>query len=413
MNKIFFLIFDGLADRPIPALGDKTPLQVAKIPNINRLAKEGRVGLQNAMSVGEYPTSEEAHFAIFGYDYKNDLPGRGVLEALGLGVNISKNDLVLRVDFGTVDEGLKVIDPRAGNIKSVKSFCEYLGEEKIGPFTFRLYPGLAHRAVLVISGTPVTKEIRHHSTIVTDTDPHKAKVHKGGGKVLTPLPIDNSLEAKMTAEALAKYQKITHAKLNDYVENKVRKRQGLRPANFILTRGAGFVKPVESFFDKYHLNAACVAGAPLYKGIARYFGMDLIDVAGATGGTDTDVAAKVSAGLHQLKSGYDFVFVHLKGTDVVAEEEGDWGKKIDFLEKADKAFEPLFSFDGTVVVTGDHATPCILKDHSEDSVPILIRGLGKDLVTKFNETDAVEGSLGHLFGPEIMPLVVGEKCLTL
>jgi 2,3-bisphosphoglycerate-independent phosphoglycerate mutase len=408
IKKILLIIFDGLADQPIPALGDKTPLEVANIPNINMLAMRGLCGLQNALPSGVYPTSEEAHMAIFGYDYQKDLPGRGILEGLGAGLDLNKKQLALRVDFGTVDEGLRVIDPRAGSINSVKSFCEHIGTQKIGPFTFNIYPALAHRAILVIEGDPVTKEITEHSTIVSDTDPHKAKNHRGGNRVLQPLPIDDSTEAKMTADALWEYQQKTHKLLNDYVENKVRKRTGLTPANFLLTRGAGFLKPVESFHDKWGLNAVCIAGAPLYKGIGKYLGMDVAEVRGATGGIDTNISAKVKESLERLKSGYDFVFLHLKGADVVAEEFGDYEKKIAFLEKADKAFKPLLNFSGTICITGDHATPCILKDHSLDAVPIAICGGESDDVSEFNEKDCALGSLSHLNGPEIMPKLICE-----
>lgn len=398
-----------MADRPIPELGGKTPLEVATIPNINELTKRANCGLQNALSKGEYPTSEEAHMSIFGYDPKNDLPGRGVLEALGTGVPITKNDLVLRVDFGTVDEGLRVVDPRAGNISSVKSFCKHIGTKKINNFTFKLYPSLAHRAILVISGPGVSVDIAHHTTAVSDTDPHKAKGHRGGNKVLRPRPVGKTIEARMTAEALWEYQQATHEILNDYIENKVRKRSGHLPANFLLTRGAGFLKPVEAFFDKFHLNACCVAGAPLYKGIAGYIGMEQIAVKGATGTFNTDIAAKVEAALTNLKSGYDFCFLHLKGTDTVAEEEGDFEKKIEYLERADRAFKPLLAFDGTLCITGDHATPCLLKDHSEDPVPILITGTKTDKIKSFSEKSCFGGSLGHLQGEEIMPKLIMES----
>jgi 2,3-bisphosphoglycerate-independent phosphoglycerate mutase len=137
IKKILFIVIDGLADRPIPELSGKTPLSVADLPNLNILSDRGVLGVQNALPKGEYPTSEEAHLALFGYDYRADLPGRGILEGLGLGINIDKKQLVLRVDFGTVDDSLHVVDPRAGNIKSVKSFCEFLGVQKIGPFTPR------------------------------------------------------------------------------------------------------------------------------------------------------------------------------------------------------------------------------------------------------------------------------------
>jgi 2,3-bisphosphoglycerate-independent phosphoglycerate mutase len=408
IKKILFIVIDGLADRPIPALSDKTPLSVANTPNLNKMASQGVCGIQNALKKGEYPTSEEAHMSLFGYDYINDLPGRGVLEGLGLGIEISKKQLVLRVDFGTVDDGLRVIDPRAGNIKSVKSFCEFIGVQKIGPFTFTIYPGLAHRAVLVIEAPPVSREITHHSTIVSDTDPHKAKVHRGGDKVIIPKPLDDSVEAAMTADALWKYQQKTHQMLDSYLENKVRRRSGHRPANFILTRGAGFLKKVEPFQEKYGLLSACVAGAPLYKGIAKYIGMDVIDVVGATGGIDTDILAKVKASIAGLKGGYDFIFMHLKGADVVAEEEGDFQKKIAFFEKADKAFAGLLDFKGIICITGDHATPCILKDHSDDPVPILIYGNGTDSVDTFNEVSCQKGSLGYLTGAEIMPKLIKE-----
>lgn len=409
MKKILLIIIDGMADRPVPELGGQTPLEAAKIPNLDKLTSRGICGLQNAMPEGVYPTSEEAHLAIFGYDPKEDLPGRGVLEALGLGVGIGKKDLALRVDFGTVDEGMRVIDPRAGNIKSVKSFCRHIGEQKIGNLNFQIYPGLAHRAVLVISGDAVSKEISHHSTVVTDTDPHKAKMHRGGHKVIMPKPLDQSVEAKITAEALWEYQLKTHKILDSYVENKVRKRTGHLPANFLLTRGAGFIKRVEPFYEKYQLNAACVAGAPLYKGIGKYLGMDVFPVKGATGGIDTDVSAKVETSLEKLKNGYDFVFMHLKGADVVAEETGDYEAKMRFFEKADKAFRPLVSFKDLVCVTGDHATPCVLSDHSDDPSPILMSGVKEsDSVAEFNEAACQKGMLGHMKGSQIMPKLIKE-----
>lgn len=408
IKKILLIIFDGLADRPVPALGNKTPLQVANITNLNLLAEKGTCGVQNALKRGEYPTSEEAHMSILGYDYVKDLPGRGYLEALGIGLNPDKKELVLRVDFGTVDESLTVIDPRAGNIKSVKSFCHFIGEQQVGPFTFRIYPSLAHRAILTISGPAVSKEIRHHSTVVTDTDPHKSKSHRGANKVLVPQPLTPTIEAKMTAEALWAYQQLTHDMLNSYVENRVRKRGGQLPANFILTRGASFYKRLTPFSEKFHLNAACIAGAPLYKGIARYVGMDLVEVEGATGGFNTNISGKIKTALNKLDQGYDFVFVHLKGLDVLSEEEGDWEKEIEFLERADKVFKALLDFKGVLCITGDHATPAIIKDHSEDPVPVMIVGGEADAVKAFNEVDCLKGDLGHFSGSEIMAKLIQE-----
>lgn len=408
MKKIIFIVFDGLADRPIKELGERTPLEAALKPTINKIASRSRVGLQNAMGNAEYPTSEEAHFGLFGYDFVKDLPGRGVLEALGLGAKLTEKQLALRVDFGAVDENLTVLDPRAGNIGSVKSFCHFLGSQKIGPFTFELYPGVGHRGALVISGEPVSKEISHHSTAVTDTDPHKAKVHRGGNKVLRPRPLDRSAEALLTADGLWEYLLHTHKLLDDYVENRVRRRQGLLPANFILTRGAGFLKPVQKFKEKYHLRAACIAGLPLYKGIGSYLGMDVIEVEKNVDPQDSNIEAKIVKALEIIKTKYDFVFVHLKGTDVVAEEEGDFVKKTEYIERADRAMKKLLDFKGTICITGDHATPCELKDHSADPSPILITSDHPDKINAFSERDAETGSLGHLKYKEIIEAVFTE-----
>ena len=409
MKKILLIIIDGLSDRPISELGNRTPLQVAKMPNFNKLAQKAALGTHNAMPVvEEYPTSDEAHFEILGYDFRTYLPGRGVLEALGLGLDLGRRELALRVNFGTVDDSLKVIDPRAGNIKDVHSLATAIGEKKIGDFTFRLYPGLLHRAVLTISGPAVSREIYHHSTIVSDTDPHKAKNHRGGNKVLKPGPIDSSPEAAMTAAALWQYQLETHKILDDQVENKVRRRQGLLPANFILTRGAGFIDEVPNFQKKYNLSAACVAGGHLYKGIGRYLGMDVFDIPGATADEHTNLDAKVKKTLALLRSGYDFVFMHVKAADVISEETGDFEAEISFFERLDKSFAPFLKFNGVLCITGDHSTPCILKDHSTDPVPIMIIGGENDAIPKFNEVAVKKGSLGHLQGRDIMPKLLEE-----
>jgi 2,3-bisphosphoglycerate-independent phosphoglycerate mutase len=180
------------------------------------------------------------------------------------------------------------------------------------------------------------------------------------------------------------------------------------PANFILTRGGGFLKPVTKFKEKYGLKSACVAGLPLYKGIGNYLGMDLITAPGETGLFDTNFKEKISTALKAFNSGYDFVFLHLKGTDVYAEESGDFIDKAKYIEAADKYLKPLLSFEGVICVTGDHATPCELKDHSTDPVPIMIVGGQSDGVGKFSEKACKNGSLGHIKGQEIMKILLKE-----
>ncbi|KKR27432.1 MAG: putative 2,3-bisphosphoglycerate-independent phosphoglycerate mutase 1, partial [candidate division CPR2 bacterium GW2011_GWD2_39_7] len=163
-KKILFVILDGLGDRPIKNLEGKTPLEAARTPNMDFFAQNGICGVQNALPKGVYPTSEECHLALFGYHYIKDYPGRGVLEALGLGIKLNPGDLALRVDFGTVDEDLRVVDPRAGNISRTIEFSEAIGTREVDGFNFEIYSGLAHRGVLIISGKDLSENVHAHSS---------------------------------------------------------------------------------------------------------------------------------------------------------------------------------------------------------------------------------------------------------
>lgn len=409
MQKTLLVILDGLGDRPIKAFDGHTPLEAADTPNMDKMAQNGVCGVMNSMPENLYPTSEEAHLALFGYDFKKDHPGRGPLEALGIGAKLKQDELAFRVDFGTVDEDLKLIDARAGVIESVKELCKAIGDVEIDGVKFRIYPSLLYRGVLVLSGNPVKNYLKKGKSAVSDTDPHKAGPHKLGVRVLHPKSFGDSKEGKTVARALERYQYLTHEILNEHKVNKKRVKRGKLPANFILTRGGGHLKKIEGFKEKYGYSAACIAGAPLYKGIGEYLGMKTIKVKGATGKLDTNIKAKVKATIKALKK-YNFVFLHIKGTDMAAEDYGDAKMKRDFIEKIDKELGKILSEKNVIVtVTGDHATLCETRDHSSDIVPVLIFGKDeRDEVSKFGESVCKKGSLGHFYGKDFMKILLGR-----
>lgn len=393
-RKVVFLIMDGLGDRPVPAFGGKTPLGAAHTPNLDRLAREGVTGTMLSVS-GIYPASDVSHLSIFGYALDKYYTGRGVFECAGIGMGVRKGDIALRANFGTVDENNKIIDRRAGRIDDVSPLVRALDGTKIRGIEFILKASIGHRAGLVMRGKGLSYKI-------SDADPHKVGAEVHGARAL-----ENSKEAKFTASVLNEFLELAHKKLAAYPQNKKRVTQGLLPANYLLVRGASIAQELPSFRQRYGMKACCIAGGGLYKGIAKVLGMDILQVKGATGKADSNLAAKITAAKKALKK-YDFVFVHFKGADLMGEDGNCKGKK-DYIEKADRAIAGLLGLKGTlVVVTADHSTPCLLKDHSSDPVPVLLHGAGAepDRTPEFSERACANGALGHISGIELMPKVM-------
>ncbi len=393
MKKILLIIIDGLGDRPVSELGDKTPLEAAQTPNLDKLAKNGICGLVDTFKFSEErePTSEGTHVALFGY--KDYFLGRGPYEAAGVGMDMKKGDVALRVNFATVDKGLKVIDRRAGRIEKTEPLVKSLSGIKIEGVEFLIKRSFGHRGVLILRRGNLSDKI-------TKGDPKKK-----GEKVKKILPLQKTKEAQFTGKVLNKYLEKTHQILKEHPFNKERKKQGLLPANYLLLRGAGKFKQTPSFKEKYGLQACCVAGGSLYKGVAKILGMDLIEVKGATGMADTNLPGKISAVRDSLKK-YDFVFLHIKATDTFA-HDGDFEGKKNFIEKIDRNISPTLSFKNTlIVVTADHATPCEVKNHSSDPVPILVWGEEKDKINKFDEKECVNGRLGGIKQTELMSTIL-------
>jgi len=402
-KKIILIVCDGMGDLPIPEFGNKTPLEAANTPNMDYLSKNGVNGLMYVLGKGVRPNSDEAHLTLFGYDLATDYPGRGPIEAAGVGFVLEEGDIAIRANLATVDNELKVLDRRCGRIEDTSPLISELDGMEIGGIKFFLKAGTGHRVALVMRGKRLSDKI-------TNSDVHYVTEDKViedwlGLKVNTVEPMDNSSDAKHTAEVLEKFLKQANKILEANPLNQEREKQGLPKGNYLLTRGPGYYKKLVGFKEKYNLNAGCIAGAGLYKGLGIMAGMKLIDVPGATGLPNTNVLAKIEAAIDQIKN-FDFIFVHIKPTDIFGENGDAIGKK-DFIDKIDLALGGLKEVEAKIIITADHSTPCVFKDHSADPVPLLIYGSGAnpDVIEKFGELYCQKGGIGKIDGKDFMDLV--------
>ena len=394
-KKIIFIVIDGLGDKTIRVLGNKTPLEAAKTSNLDSLTKEGVSGLIKPFlfSSQEKPASDTCHLALFGYDPNKYYLGRGPYEAMGIGIKLKKGDIALRANFATVDKNFKVLDRRSGRIENTQPLIKSLAKTRIKGVKIIIKKSYGHRAVLVLRGKGLSSEI-------SNGDPKEV-----GKKVKEISAKDNSKEAKLTAKVLNEFLERAHQILKRHPLNREREKRGLLPANYLLVRGAGRLKRTPSFKERYGLKACCIAGGGLYKGIGKILGMDLISVKGATGFPTTNLKGKILAVKKSLKK-YDFVFLHIKATDSLAEDGNFLGKKR-FIEKIDVNIKTLLNLNNTlIVVTGDHATCSQLKSHCSETIPLLIYGKGKNGVEKFSERACQKGKLGQIKQLALMRVVL-------
>jgi len=388
-KKAILVVVDGLGDRIVK--DGKTPLQLARKPILDKLAREGSTGLMSTLGRGVIPGSDTAHLALLGYDPAVYYKGRGPFEALGVGFELKRGDVAFRCNFATVDKNLRVIDRRAGRLKDEGSqLAKFLQGIKIEGVEAIFLPSTEHRGTLILRGDGL-------SPAVSDTDPHSSEPLP----LLESIPQNNSQAAKKTARIVNEVIRESRSRLASHPLNKQREKEGRLPANVILTRGAGVYEKVESLKDRYGIRSCCIAGSALYKGVAKYVGMEIIKVPGATGRIDTDIEAKAKAARQALKE-FDFVFVHVKGADN-ASHDGNLEGKLLMIEKVDKLVQILCQEAIYLIVTADHSTPLSLKRHSSDPVPVLFYGKGarRDKVKFFDEISTACGCLGHLTGVEL------------
>ncbi len=397
--KTLFILLDGVGDRPSQILNGLTPLQAARIPFLNALARDGSNGLMDPFSPGIPVGSDTGHLSILGYDPYKYYPGRGPFEALGAGIKLKPGDVAFRCNLATVNDENRVVDRRAGRISSEEAaeLVESLLEVKeVDGVEILLKHTVEHRCVLVLRNGVSDK--------VSDVDPHKDDVD-----LLWPRPIDSSREAVRTSEVLTKLLKRYRMILEKNPINVRRREKGLQPANMLLPRGAGKMPELPSLSSRYGLKSAVVAGAALYKGVCSAVGMDVVEAPGATGTLNTDLNSKIKTAFGALKS-YDFIFLHIKGADTAAHDK-DPLTKASFLERVDAALKKNFeppSDEFIVCITGDHTTSSLTGEHRGDPVPVLIWGHGVrvDSVNRFNEVDAARGAIGRIRGLDLMNILM-------
>jgi len=416
--KLIYVVIDGMADLPIPELGDETPLSIAETPNMDYLAKNGKTGLVYTVRKGVAPESDVGVISILGYDPFRYATGRGVLEAVGAGVPMKNGDLALRCNFATLGHRNKIIDRRVGrNLTSKEAkILSQIVNEKVQlatyPANFKLCSTVGHRAVLVIKskGKPLSSHI-------SNTDPAYEKFEElGVATTRTEMvlrkcePMDQSDAAKVSAALVDEFVQKSHVILDSHEINRKRAAGGKLKANVILTRDAGHALP--DFFninERYKVRFACLADMPVERGIAQLAGMHLIDLPAPSKDLEADCLLRVKK-LFEVLPRYDCFYIHIKGPDEPA-HDGDFHLKTKMIATIDKFFfgEILTKIDlkGNIIcITSDHSTPCKLKTHSDDPVPVLVAGdkIRGDKVAKFSEGECRKGSLGVLKrGTELMP----------
>ncbi|HEY7587877.1 MAG TPA: 2,3-bisphosphoglycerate-independent phosphoglycerate mutase [Thermoplasmata archaeon] len=395
-RKILLIIFDGLGDRPVKELGNKTPLEAALKPNLDWFAANGMNGLLDPIGPGIRPGSDTSHLALFGYDPLESYTGRGPFEAAGVGIELQKGDVAFRCNFASVDKDLVLKDRRAGRIKQgTEELAKALDGMKLGRVKVVFRAGTEHRAALVLRGKGLSPK-------VTDTDPHDE-----GQKILESMPLEG--KAKGTAKALNAFTRRAFEILSEHPANKARVSKGEAPANIVVARGAGIAPDLEPVPQRLGLKAGGIAGVALIKGMYRAAGMDVLDVRGATGGLDTDMVAKAEAALRALKT-YDLVVVNVKAADLCG-HDGQALEKIRVIERIDQMVGHLKAELGpeiVVALTADHSTPVSIKDHSGDPVPLTIFGEGfrVDGVPHYDERSVARGCLGRIRGQDLIPILM-------
>jgi len=377
-TKIVLLVIDGLGGLPHPKTG-KTELETAKTPNLDRLADKGICGLADPVGMGITPGSTPGHLALFGYDPIKFNIGRGVVEAVGIDFDLKPGDIAARGNFCTVDKNGLVTDRRAGRISTDKSteLCQLLDGLAIDGTKLFVRPVREHRFAVVFRGEGLAPK-------VSDSDPQQVGVAPMAVTALNP-----------QADTMANIA-------NQFVAQAKKTLAEHHPANMVLLRGFSQRPHLPTIGEVYKLKPAAIAVYPMYRGLARLVGMQVME----TGAAVTEEFAT----LKQNYADYDFFFLHIKGTDS-AGEDGDFDGKVRIIEDVDKALPTLTSLaPDVIVVTADHSTPALLKGHSWHPVPILLysKWCRPDRVGEFSEQACISGGLGRFPATQIMPLAMAH-----
>ncbi len=386
--KYLVVLFDGMADYPVPELGGKTPLEAADTPNIDRLAKTATVGLVKSVDDGMKPGSDVANLSILGYDPKKYYTGRSPLEAGSIGIDMKNTDVSLRCNLVTLTdeanyEDKTILDYCADDISSedAEVLVNFLAE-KLNNEEFTFYNGVSYRHCLIWdNGT---------TDVGTLTPPHD----------ITGKPIKEYIPQHPNAEKLYDLMKKSYDLLKDHPLNLERIKNGKRPANSIWLWGEGVRAQLDDFKEKYGLKGSMISAVDLLKGIGKFAGMNVVQVDGVTGYIDTNFEGKAQAAIEEFKNGQDFVYIHVEAPDECG-HRNETDNKVKAISIIDKTIlGPVTDYlrsqgDFKVLVTPDHATPLSLMTHTNDPIPFFIYDSTKECagVDGFCERTAKETGL--------------------
>jgi len=378
-SKIVLLSLDGVGGLRLEP-GGKTALEAAQTPNMDVLTARASLGLSEVVAPAFSPGSGPGHLALFGYDPLEYVIGRGVLESLGIGFELKPDDVAIRCNFCTLDDDGNIVDRRAGRIPTEECVkrVEILRQIQIQGVEIFVEPVKDYRFVLVLRGKGL-------GAAIADTDPQLTGVSPFAIKTQDP-------QSEKTAEILRQWWEKANQLLKDHP-----------PANSCLLRGISKDPGLPRFADIYKLRPAAVAVYPMYKGVSRLVGIDVIQ-------HDAESPAEEFEVVKKHWDEYDFFFVHIKKTDSYG-EDGNFDGRVKVIESVDQALPILLDLKpDVIVITGDHSTPAKLKRHSWHRVPVLISADSArfDTKTTFGETSCITGTLGSIHHVDIMPLALAH-----
>jgi 2,3-bisphosphoglycerate-independent phosphoglycerate mutase len=403
-SKCVVLLLDGLGDRSYESLGGKTPLQAASTPNLDRLASIGANGLFHAASPGIAMSSENAHFAMFGYT-EDEFPGRGYLEALGAGIELAPEDVAILAHFVSAgdEDGVLTLqkDRPTAEPEEIAPLVQAVAEHEAGGIRFDYVRTRGLDGILTLKGDV--------SRYITDSDP----VYEGR-PLIEPEPwrahASDSAAAK-TAEALRQYLLWCHDCLSRHEVNVKRRAEGKPPINAVATNRAGRFNRVEPFGERWGLRALMVASGLVYVGLGRFLGMDVAQ-AQETGDPGADLARSIETALPKAED-YDYIHIHTKAADVASHRK-DPELKRSVIEALDRGLGDVLEGllgdpEILLVVTSDHSTPCTKPlIHSGEPVPISMVGPGirRDNIERFDEVSCAGGALGFLRARDFIRVIL-------
>lgn len=386
--KYLLILADGAADEPLEELGGKTPLEVAKKPNMDMIAKKGRCGMLKTVDESMTPGSDVANMSILGYDPEKYYTGRGALEALSMGVPFGEDDMAYRCNLVTIENG-KMKDFAAGHITSEEGAELFKSlQEKVPGLKF--YPGVSYRNVMMFPGGKGVESYPPHD-IVDEV-------------------VDNYMPKGPDADVVMKAMVRAADVFENHPVNVARKAAGKNPATTIWPWSSGKKPAMPKFEEMFGKKGAMISAVDLLFGIAACCGMEIVKVEGATGYLDTNYMGKAKAAVETLKGDADFVYMHVEATDE-AGHLGSVEEKIRAIERLDEAVGYILeNFDGCVMLMPDHPTPIAKKTHTHDAVPFVVMGKDEaDSVSAYTEKDVREnGAYGLMKAVDLLPMVFSE-----